>query len=156
MRNFTDRSAGLFLLCLSVALALYVVTSDWAFVEMRDGTLIGSFPMAFIALCLVFAGRIALAKDALTQTLEDVGDMSVTGALKIAALLGAALLLAFYHERLGFVGLCILFLVMNGIFMGQRKPVSLLVYAACVCAALFLLFMALGFELTVFPQSFGV
>ncbi|MDA8586078.1 tripartite tricarboxylate transporter TctB family protein [Rhodobacteraceae bacterium] len=156
MTSFTDRQAGYVLLTASGLLALYVVFSDWAFVEMRDGTLIGSFPMAFVALCLLFAARIAFAREAREQKLEDVAELTATGIAKITAFLVGALLLAFYHETLGFVGLCILFLVMNALFMGQRKPVGLLIYSACVCAALYLLFTLLGFELTVLPTVLGV
>ena len=154
MSRFTDRQAGLLLLTISSALGLYVVLSDWAFEEMRDGTLIGSFPMAFVGLCLVFALLIAFASDARTTVLDDVSDLSLRGVAKIAAFLVGALLLAFYHEDLGFVGLCLLFLIMNALFMGQRKPVTLALYAASVCAALFFLFTLLGFELTVLPKGF--
>jgi len=156
MSRFTDRLAGLLLLAVSSALGLYVILSDWAFEEMRDGTLIGSFPMAFVGLCLLFALLIAVAAEARETKLEDVSDLSLRGAAKIAAFLGGALLLAFYHEDFGFVGLCLLFLTMNALFMGQRKPVALALYAACVCAALFFLFTLLGFELTVLPRGLGV
>lgn len=156
MIRFTDRMAGFVLLALSAGLGLYVTTSSWAFREMRDGTLIGSFPMAFVALCLLFAALIAFAKDAGAETLDDMADVSLRGVAKIGAFLVGALLLAFYHEVLGFVGLCLAFLVMNALFMGQRKPLGLVVYAACVCAALFFLFSLLGFELTVLPRVLGV
>ncbi|EEE35513.1 hypothetical protein RKLH11_4191 [Rhodobacteraceae bacterium KLH11] len=156
MTPFTDRQAGFVLLVVSAALGLYVVTSNWAFEEMRDGTLIGSFPMAFVALCLFFASLIAFAKGAPAETLDDVADISLPGAAKIGSFLIGALLLAFYHEDLGFVGLCIAFLVMNALFMGQRKPLGLAIYAACVCAALFFLFTLLGFELTVLPRALGI
>ena len=154
MSPFTERQAGLLLLAVSLALGLYVILSDWAFVKMRDGTMIGSFPLAFLGLCLIFAVLIAFSGDARETELEDVTDLSFRGAAKIAAFLVGALLLAFYHEDLGFVGLCLLFLIMNALFMGQRKPVTLALYAASVCAALFFLFTLLGFELTVLPKGF--
>ena len=154
MSPFTDRQAGLLLFAVSLALGLYVVLSDWAFEEMRDGTMIGSFPLAFVGLCLVFALLIAFAADARETELKDVTDLSLRGAAKIAAFLVGALLLAFYHQDLGFVGLCLLFLIMNALFMGQRKPKALAIYAISVCAALFFLFTLLGFELTVLPKGF--
>lgn len=156
MKSFTDRQAGYVLLTASILLGIYVFFADWTFVEMRDGTLIGSFPMAFVALCLIFSTAVAFARGAKEETLDGVAELSTVGVSKIVAFLVGSLLLAFYHQTLGFAGLCILFLVMNALFMGQRKPMGLVIYAVCICTALYLLFTLLGFELTILPSVLGV
>ena len=155
MVTLTNRHAGYILLTLSLCLALYVVTSEWAFETMRDGTMIGSFPLAFIALCCAFAAMIALNENR-TEVLEDTRELGLSGAARIVAFITGGLLLSFYHETLGFVGLCVIFLIMVGWFMGQRRPLSLIAYAVGVCAALFGLFTLLGFELTIAPTVIGV
>lgn len=156
MTTFTNRHAGLVLLALTGALALYVSSSDWAFVEMRDGMLIGGFPLAFLAMCLWFAGFIAFESTARDVQLDDVEELTPLGLGKILAFVIGGLILAFYHERFGFAGLCILFLIMNGLFMGQRRLRTMLAYAVGVCAALYILFNLLDFELTILPPGMGI
>lgn len=156
MKFFTNRHAGMVLLILSASLMGYVVLSDWAFVEMRDGMRIGGFPIAFLALCILFSGLILLDREEGAALLPDMAELTLAGLAKIIAFILGGLVLAFYHERIGFAALCIPFLVMTSLFMGQRGGRAMALYAVGICVALFGILRALDFDLNLLPAGMGI
>lgn len=157
MTTLSNRHAAFAMLVLSLSLLIYVGTADWTFIEMRDGTMIGAFPLAYVGLCLLFACIIGFGKNG-PELLENARLPHLTGLFRIALFVAGGLLLAFFHENLGFVTLAMVFLAMNAWFMGQRRISALAIYCLLVCTLLFALFTSLGFELTVLPTGrfFGI
>lgn len=146
----TNRHGATVLLVLLVPVTTYALTSGWAFTPMRDGFLIGSFPLAYLTLCIFFAALMFFGPEA-NETLPEFKQLSLAGVFRIAAFVLASVFLTFWHETFGFVLLCSLFVAVVSWFAGQRSFISISIYAVGVAIALFGAFTMLGFDLSIAP-----
>ncbi len=146
----TNRQGAYCLLLFMVPILIYVFSSDWAFVPMRDGVLIGAFTMMYLGFCVIFILAM-IAGPGANELLEDIGEINTPGLVKIVLFLLGAVAVTFWHEAYGFVMLCSLFLAAVSWFAGQTSPVGILIYSLIVSTALYLLFSLLGFDLSIAP-----
>jgi len=127
---------------------VYIMASDWAFEPMRDGVLIGAYPIAYLALAIVFAALL-LRGAAAHEKLPDFEDVNLAGLLRIAIFILASVGLTFGHENYGFVMLCSVFVAIVSWFCGQRWLPGIALYSIGVALALFAVFNLLGFDLSI-------
>ena len=146
----TNRKGAILLLVLLAPVTIYVLAARWTFTAMRDGFLIGSFPLAYLSLCLFFAFVTFLDSSAL-QPLHEFQELSVAGLARILVFIVAAIFLTFWHETFGFILLCTLFVALVSWFAGQRSALLISIYSITVAIALFTAFTLLGFDLTIAP-----
>ena len=148
----TNRRGGALLLVILAPAVLYVLFSDWTFTSMRDGFSVGSFPLAYLGLCVLFALQ-TLVGPAARDSLDEFRDINLPGLARIAAFFAAAVFLTFWHETYGFVLLCFLFVALISWFAGQRSIISITLYSIGVAVALYGVFTLLGFDLTIAPDA---
>ena len=148
--HMTNRKGAILLLVLLAPVTIYVLAASWTFTAMRDGFLIGSFPLAYLVLCLFFAFVTFIDSRAM-QPLDEFQELSVVGLIRILTFIAAAVILTFWHETFGFILLCTLFVALVSWFAGQRSVLSISIYSIAVAVALFTAFTFLGFDLTIIP-----
>lgn len=143
----SNRGVAAVLMAIIAILALNIWFSDWAHQEMRDGFLLGGFPLA--AICLLAVSVTILLLDRQARAVEP-GLAAFSLAAGLVVLGGAAVLgltfLAF--DTLGFMPAVALFILATSTLLGYRPIWSAAIVGIAVAGALRTIMFALNVEIS--------
>jgi hypothetical protein len=142
----TNRGIALLLLGLTAALFIYIWTSDWALRELRDGFLLGGFPL--IAVVLMAATLLILLFDGEARKAEpEIVALRLQGAVVVISFLLLMGLVFWSFELVGFAPAVALFIFLVSTGLGYRPVWSAGLVAVIVAGMLRGVLYALDVEI---------
>lgn len=142
----SNRGVAVLLLILTAGLFLNIWTSDWAHTELRDGFLLGGFPM--FALLLMALSLLMLVLDGESRSVEpDVASLTLHVSLIVlcvAIVIGAVF---WSFDIIGFVPAVTLFILVFSTLLGYRPVWSAALVGLVVASALRGIMYALSVEI---------
>lgn len=141
----TNRGIALLLLGLTAALFFYIWTSDWALRELRDGFLLGGFPL--IAVMLMAVTLLILLFDGEARKAEpDIAALKLQGVVVVVCFLLLMGLVFWSFDLVGFAPAIALFIFLVSTGLGYRPIWSAGLVAIIVAALLRGILFALDVE----------
>jgi len=142
----SNQAIGIYLAVALAGLFAYIWMSPWAHRQMRDGFMLGFFPMLGAASMLLFA--LAMVFDPLRREVtEDIADFGLRDLfLALVMLFGIAIYFAAMRE-IGFVLVTPVFMFVYMYWFGLRPMRLLLTLAVAIPLVTYLLFSLLGVRL---------
>lgn len=147
----TNSGAACLILAVLTPIFACILLSDWAFQRVSDGFRLGTFPLAYLVLSMALIG-VMLLDDRHAERLSHLEELSIRGLLRVIAFIAAALALAFFQQRAGFVACACLLAATAVIAMGQRSPRVVMAFSIGAALLLFAVFYTLGLSITAGPQ----
>lgn len=142
----SNQAIGLILSVMLALLFVYIWTRPWAHREMRDGFLLGFFPMLGVGAMLFCT--LAMTFDPLRKEVpEELASYSLSDTAKaLGMVIGVGIYFAIMRN-IGFVLVTPVFLFIYMGWFGVRPWRTNLILAVCIPLATYLLFSVLGVRL---------
>lgn len=141
----TNRGVATILFAIMLSLAAYIWFSDWAFRELRDGFLLGGFPL--FAVLLMAVSALILLIDGQSHAVETgLAAISLAAGLVIFAAVAAIAVTFISFDHLGFVPAVTVFITAVSALLGYRPVWSAALVGVLIALGLRAIMYALNVE----------
>lgn len=143
----TNRGVATILLAITLSLVAYIWFSDWAFRELRDGFLLGGFPL--FAVLLMTVSVLILLFDGQSKAVETgLAALSLAAGLVVFAAVAAIAVTFISFDYLGFVPAVTAFITVVSALLGYRPVWSAALVGLLIASGLRAIMYALNVEVS--------